>query len=105
MLIALTPTFRYRSARANVRPELLEQLIEHHYSTVEMPPARVARGKAAIRALVAVSQDATRQVRRTKTSLIAKLETLQDELIEMRFTEKSITPSLSSARRPSSRPN
>jgi site-specific DNA recombinase len=59
-----------------------------------MPPARVARGKAAIRALVAVSQDAMRQVRRAKTSLIGKLEARQDELIEMRFTEKSIPPSL-----------
>jgi site-specific DNA recombinase len=80
--------------RANIRPELLEQLIERHYATVQMPPARVARGKAAIRALVAVSQDAMRQVRRAKTTLIGKLEARQDELIEMRFTEKSIPPSL-----------
>ncbi len=80
--------------RANIRPELLEQLIERHYATVEMPPARVERGKAAIRSLVAVSQDTMNQVRRAKTSLIGKLEGRQDELIEMRFSEKSITPSL-----------
>jgi site-specific DNA recombinase len=80
--------------RANIRPELLEQLIERRYATVEMPVARVARGKAAIRDLAAVSQDALRQVRRAKTTLIGKLEARQDELIEMRFTEKSIPPSL-----------
>jgi site-specific DNA recombinase len=80
--------------RANIRPELLEQLIERHYATVQMPPARVARGKAAIRALAAVSQDALRQVKRAKSSLITKLEARQDELIEMRFAEKSISAAL-----------
>jgi site-specific DNA recombinase len=80
--------------RANIRPELLEHLIERHYATVQMPPARVERGKAAIRALAAASQDAVRQVQRAKTKLIGSLEARQDELIEMRFTEKSISPSL-----------
>jgi site-specific DNA recombinase len=80
--------------RANIRPELIETAIEQHYATVQMPPARVERGKAAIRALAEVSQDAVRQVQRAKTQLIAKLEARQDELIEMRFSEKSITPSL-----------
>ena len=80
--------------RANIRPELIETAIERHYATVQMPPARVERGKAAIRAVAEASQDAVRQVQRAKTQLIAKLEARQDELIEMRFTEKSITPSL-----------
>jgi site-specific DNA recombinase len=80
--------------RANIRPELLEQLIERHYATVQMPRVRVERGKAAIRALAAVSQEALRQVQRAKTTLITKLEARQDELIEMRFTEKSIAPGL-----------
>jgi site-specific DNA recombinase len=80
--------------RANIRPELIEKAIEQHYATVEMPPSRIERGKAAIRALVAVSQQAISEVRRAKTTLIGKLEARQDELIEMRFTEKSITPSL-----------
>jgi site-specific DNA recombinase len=39
------------SQRANIRPELIEHAIEQHYATVELPPADVARGKAAIRAL------------------------------------------------------
>ncbi len=91
--------------RANIRPELIEMAIEQRYATVQMPPTRVERGKAAIRALAKVSQDAVRQVQRAKTQLIAKLEARQDELIEMRFTEKSITPACSSASRPSCRPN
>jgi site-specific DNA recombinase len=80
--------------RANIRPELIERAIERHYATVQMPPARVERGKAAIRALAAVSQDALRQVQRAKSTLIGKLEARQDELLEMRFAEKSIAPSL-----------
>ncbi len=80
--------------RANIRPELIETAIVQHYATVQMPPARVERGKTAIRALAEVSQDAVRQVQGAKTQLIVKLEARQDELIEMRFTEKSITPSL-----------
>ncbi len=82
------------SRRANIRPEFIERVIDAHYATVQMPPARVKRGKAAIRALAAVSQDALRQVRQAKTRLIAKLEARQDELLEMRFTEKSISASL-----------
>ncbi len=82
------------SQRANIRPGLIETAIERHYATVEMPPARVACGRAAIRALAAVSQQAMNEVKRAKTSLIAKLEARQDELVEMRFSEKSISPSL-----------
>ncbi len=80
--------------RANIRPELLEHLIERHYATVQMPLARVERGKAAIRSLAEVSQRAAAEVKKAKTTLIAKLEARQDELIEMRFSEKSIAPSL-----------
>jgi site-specific DNA recombinase len=82
------------SQRANIRPELIESAIERHYATVDMTPARVARGKAAIRALAAVSQDALNQVRQAKTTLISKLEARQDDLLEMRFSEKSISRSL-----------
>jgi site-specific DNA recombinase len=82
------------SQRANIRPELIETAIERHYATVEMPPARVARGKAAIRALAEVSQQAMKEVKRVKTGLIAKLEARQDELVEMRFSEKSISAGL-----------
>jgi site-specific DNA recombinase len=80
--------------RANIRPELIERVIELHYATVELLPARVKRGKAAIRALAAVSQEAMDEVKQVKTSLIAKLEARQDELLEMRFAEKSISASL-----------
>jgi site-specific DNA recombinase len=80
--------------RASMRPELIEQAIERHYATVQMPPARIKRGKAAIRALAAVSQEALNEVKRAKTTLIAKLEARQDELLEMRFTEKSISAAL-----------
>jgi site-specific DNA recombinase len=82
------------TARANIRPELIEAAIERHYATVQMPPARVERGKAAINALAEVSQDALRQVQRAKTELIAKLEARQDKLVEMRFDEKSIPAAL-----------
>ena len=82
------------TARANIRPELIEAAIERHYATVQMPPARIKRGKAAIHALAEVSQDALRQVQRAKTELIAKLEARQDKLVEMRFDEKSISAAL-----------
>jgi hypothetical protein len=59
-----------------------------------MPPACVRRGKAAIRALATVSQEAINEIRRAKTSPIAKLEARQDELLEMRFIEKSILAAL-----------
>jgi site-specific DNA recombinase len=82
------------TARANIRPELIEAAIERHYATVQMPAARIERGKTAIRALAEVSQDALRQVQRAKTELIAKLEARQDKLVEMRFDEKSISAAL-----------
>jgi site-specific DNA recombinase len=80
--------------RANIRPELIEQAITDYYANVQLPPARVKRGKAAIHALAEVSQDALRQVQHAKTELIAKLEVRQDKLLDMRFAEKSISPSL-----------
>jgi site-specific DNA recombinase len=80
--------------RANIRPELIEQAITDYYANVELPPVRVKRGKAAIHALAEVSQDALRQVQHAKTELIAKLEVRQDKLLDMRFAEKSISPSL-----------
>ena len=80
--------------RANIRPELIERAIEKHYASVVMPPARIARGKAAIRNLVAVSQQAITQVRQAKAILIGKLEARQDQLLEMRFSEKSISAAL-----------
>jgi site-specific DNA recombinase len=82
------------TARANIRPELIEQAIERHYATVELPPARLRRGKAAIHALAEVSQDALGQVQRAKQGLIGKLEARQDKLLDMRFAEKSISAAL-----------
>lgn len=80
--------------RINIAPKLIEAAIEQHYAAIEMPPARIARGKAAIHALAAVSQGAVAEVKRAKATLIAKLEARQDELLEMRFSEKSISPPL-----------
>ncbi len=82
------------SQRANIRPELIETAIERHYATVELSPARIERGKAAIHALAAASQGALNAVKRAKATLIAKLEARQDELLEMRFSEKSISVAL-----------
>ena len=82
------------SARANIRPELIERAIERHYATVELPTARLQRGKAAIHALAEISQGALNEVKRAKTVLIAKLEARQDKLVEMRFDEKSISAAL-----------
>jgi hypothetical protein len=50
--------------------------------------------REAIEALVAVSQEALLQVQRAKRQLIQSLETRQDDLLEMRFAEKSISPAL-----------
>jgi site-specific DNA recombinase len=80
--------------RANIRPELIERAIEQHYATVELPPVDVTRGKAAIRALAEVSQQAIAGVKQAKATLIKKLEARQDQLVEMRFAEKSISPAL-----------
>jgi site-specific DNA recombinase len=80
--------------RVNIRPELIERAIEQHYGTVQLPARDVTRGKRAIRALADVSQAAVAEVKRAKETLIAKLEARQDELVEMRFSEKSISPAL-----------
>jgi site-specific DNA recombinase len=80
--------------RANLRPELIEKLIQQHYATVELSPADVERGKAAVHALASASHGALNAVKAAKTTLIAKLEARQDELMEMRFSEKSISAAL-----------
>jgi site-specific DNA recombinase len=82
--------------RVNMRPELIEQAIQRYYRErpVQLTAEQVERRTAAIDALVAVSQDALRHVQQAKRQLIQSLETRQDQLLDMRFTEKSISPSL-----------
>lgn len=80
--------------RANIRPDLIEAAIERYYQGVQLPPAHVERGKAAIQALAEVSQAGLAQVQRAKTELIAKLEARQDALLDIRFAEKSISAAL-----------
>jgi hypothetical protein len=54
----------------------------------------VEQRREAIRALAAVSQDSTTKVQEAKRSLIESLEARQDALLDMRFAEKSISPTL-----------
>lgn len=49
------------------------------------------RRKEAIRAMASVAQESLEYVRATQTELITRLETTQDALVEMRFSEKSIS--------------
>jgi site-specific DNA recombinase len=80
--------------RANIRPELIETAIQRHYAHVELRYREVGNRKTAIRAMVEVSQEALIQVQQAKARLIRSLEARQDDLLEMRFTEKSISPAL-----------
>jgi site-specific DNA recombinase len=82
--------------RANIRPELIEVAIQRYYHErpVQLTAEQVRRRTEAVEALVGVSQDALRQVQQAKRQLIQSLETRQDALLEMRFAEKSISPSL-----------
>jgi site-specific DNA recombinase len=82
--------------RASIRPELIERAIQRFYveQPVQLTTVDVQRRTAAIEALAAVSEQAVTQVKNAKTTLIRTLETRQDALVEMRFDERSISPSL-----------
>jgi site-specific DNA recombinase len=78
---------------SSISPKLIEQAIQRYYveRPVQLSSEQVERRTAAIEALVAVSQQAVSQVKAAKTRLIRALEDKQDALVEMRFSEKSIS--------------
>ena len=84
------------TTHTSISPKLIEAAIQRYY--VERPMQLTAKDihkrTQAIEALVAVSQQAVRQVRDAKTHLITKLEAQQDALVDMRFEEKSISASV-----------
>jgi site-specific DNA recombinase len=82
--------------RTNINPQLIEQAIQRYYveRPVQLTPKQAQRRTEAIEALVAVSQQAVTQVREAKTRLIRALEAKQDALVDMRFSEKSISTSV-----------
>jgi site-specific DNA recombinase len=82
--------------RSSIRPELIEQAIQRLYieRPLQLTHEDVQKRTAAIEALAGVSQQAVVQVRAAKAKLIQSLEARQDALIEMRFGERSISPTL-----------
>jgi site-specific DNA recombinase len=84
------------SMRTNIRPELIEQAIQRYYveRPVQLTADDVAKRTEAIEALVGVSQAALTRVQQAKTQLIRSLEARQDDLLDMRFGEESISPDL-----------
>jgi site-specific DNA recombinase len=82
--------------RTSIAPHLIEQAIQRYYveRPVQLSAAEVQKRTAAIEALVSVSQQAVREVSSAKTRLIAALEVKQDTLVDMRFSETSISASV-----------
>jgi site-specific DNA recombinase len=78
--------------RGNLRPELIEQAIIGQYDRVELAHRDLTRRKAAIQAMADVASESLAYVRKVKTELIVRLEKKQDELVDMRFAERSISP-------------
>ena len=80
----------------SISPKLIEQAIERFYRDrpVQLNAEQVRRRTEAIEALVAVSQQAVSQIKDAKTRLIRALEAKQDALVDMRFSEKSISASV-----------
>jgi site-specific DNA recombinase len=80
----------------SINPKLIEQAIQRYYveRPVQLSAEQVQRRTAAIEALVAVSQQAAQQVKDAKTRLIRALEAKQDALVDLRFSEKSISASV-----------
>ncbi len=80
----------------SINPKFIEQAIQRYYieRPVQLTPEQVQRRTAAIEALVAVSQQAVTQVKEAKVRLIRALEAKQDALVDMRFTEKSVSASV-----------
>lgn len=79
-----------------MRPELIEDAIQRYYveRPVQLKHEDVQARTKAIEALVSVSQQALAKVQDAKATLIASLQARQDQLLEMRFGEKSISPEL-----------
>ena len=82
--------------RTSISPKLIEQAIQRYYAErpVQLTAVQVQRRTKAIEALVAVSQQAVVQVREATIRLIKQLEAKQDALVEIRFAEKSISPTV-----------
>jgi site-specific DNA recombinase len=80
----------------SITPKLIEQAIERYYALrpVQLSAEQVRRRTEAIESLVAVSQQAVSQIKDAKTRLIRTLEAKQDALVDMRFSEKSISASV-----------
>ncbi len=76
--------------RRNFRPKLIEDAIQRYYvqRPVQLTLKDVAKRTKAIEALVAVSQQASEQVKAAKTELIDKLEGQQARLLQL-YEEES----------------
>jgi site-specific DNA recombinase len=75
--------------RDNIRPALIESAIERYYieRPVQLSAEQVARRSDAIEKLVAVSQQAVRQVKAAKTELIDNLKAQQSRLLRLHLEE------------------
>jgi site-specific DNA recombinase len=82
--------------RANIAPRLIEAAIARYYreQPIELCAADVTKRTAAIEALAAVSREAIVQVKAAKTELIRSVEARQEALVDMRFSEQSISGEL-----------
>lgn len=75
--------------RTNIRPQLIEQAVQHYYRTrpIQLSAQDVQKRTQAIENLVAVSQQAVIQVKQAKTDLITKLKAQQIRLIRLHTEE------------------
>ncbi len=79
--------------RANIQPRLIEAAIQRYYRErpIQLTAKDVKQRTKAIEALVAVSQQASQQVKAAKTELIDKLEGQQSRLLQLYEEEKGET--------------
>jgi site-specific DNA recombinase len=77
------------SMRDNIRPELIADAIGCYYveRPVQLSPEQVARRTEAIEKLVAVSQQAVKQVRLAKSELVVNLKAQQSRLLRLHMEE------------------
>ena len=81
--------------RANMRPELIEDAVVRYYAErpIQLSREDIRERNAAIREMVAVSQQAVVQVRDAKTELVANLKDQQARLLRLHVEEgDSISP-------------
>lgn len=73
----------------NFRPELVEAAMQRMYAKepIKITPKRLARSKAAIRAMAEVAQESLIEVRKAKSELIATLKAQQQRLIRFHAEE------------------